>query len=234
MNFAQIRKLIHRTDPYEGFNADALPLDLQGWAQDETTIPELIMQMQPSLVVEVGSWKGYSANMIASTLKTLPHDSGLICVDTWLGAREFWSTTEEKEEMWWSSMVANEAFHAERYDALGLKHGYPTVYYQFLANMVHLGHKDIVTPFPQTSTLAGRWLRSHGVQAELVYVDASHEYDDVLSDMNIYWDIVTPGGMMFGDDYWIDDIRRAVADFAKKRKLTIESNDRFWILRKPH
>lgn len=40
--------------------------------------------------------------------------------------------------------------------------------------------------------------------------------------------------MMFGDDYWIDDIRRAVADFAKKRKLTIESNDRFWILRKPH
>jgi hypothetical protein len=232
MDFAQIRNLIHKSNPYDGFDYKSRPLDLQGWAQDETTIPELVAMVQPSLVVEVGSWKGYSASMFAKAIKSLPHACGLICVDTWLGAREFYSTTEEKEEMWWSDMVDKPGFHTERYDALGLVNGYPTVYYQFLANMMHLGNQDVVVPFPQTSTLAGRWLRSHGVEAQLVYIDASHEYDDVLSDMNIYWDIVSRGGIMFGDDYWIDDIRRAVSDFSISKRIKIESNDRFWILKK--
>jgi len=62
-----------------------------------------------------------------------------------------------------------------------------------------------------------------------VYIDGSHFYDDVLSDLEISRKKVKPDGMIVGDDYiekkhqWKDDVKRAVNDFAKKHNLMIKS-----------
>ena len=45
----------------------------------------------PLLLVEVGSWKGQSSVAFAKHLKQLGPDHRLVCVDTWLGAPEFWT-----------------------------------------------------------------------------------------------------------------------------------------------
>jgi Methyltransferase domain len=34
---------------------------------------------------------------------------------------------------------------------------------------------------------------------DAIYIDASHDYDHVLADLNAYWDVLKPGGISFGD-----------------------------------
>ena len=120
----------------------------------------------------------------------------------------------------------------ERYQALALQNGFPSVFYQFLANCCHANLQDRVTPFPQTSAIAALWFVLQGFQAQLIYLDASHAYDDVRRDTDAYWDLLEPGGVMFGDDYLLPDVAQAVNDFASAREMVVEERKGFWILRR--
>lgn len=69
-----------------------------------------------------------------------------------------------------------------------------------------------------------------------IYIDASHNYDDVLNDLELSRLKVKKDGIITGDDYvdakgkWGSDVIRAVDDFAKKYGFHIESiNDQFII-----
>ncbi|NJO30621.1 MAG: hypothetical protein HC874_26075 [Richelia sp. SL_2_1] len=106
-------------------------LDIQGWNSDSTIFPEMIKEVEPKLIIEVGTWKGASAIHMASLVKFLNLDTKIVCVDTWLGALEMWTDREDKD----------------RYLSLGLNLGYPTVYYQFLYNVIESGFGDIISPF---------------------------------------------------------------------------------------
>jgi hypothetical protein len=66
----------------------------------------------------VGTWKGLSASYLAGYLK-LRRSGVLLCVDTWLGALEFWNRRFSG---------ASKSFDATR--NLHLKHGWPTVYFR--------------------------------------------------------------------------------------------------------
>ena len=210
---------LYSTNPYEGFDHENYNLDLHGWGSDHPVFRKVIEEVSPKLIVEVGTWKGASAVHMAQCLEDLGMDATIVCVDTWLGAVEFW---EDKQD-------------PERYLSLKLKHGYPTVFYQFLANVVKSGFHDVIVPFPQTSTIAARWLRKNDIQPDLIYVDGSHEEEDVLQDLIDYWQVVAPGGMLFGDDfdeYW-PGVRSAVRRFAQLCEIKEDIHDRKWMLRKP-
>ena len=61
---------------------------------------------------------------------------------------------------------------------------FPSLYYQFLANVVHLGHQDKVVPFPNTTANASRFFKAMGgPQPDLVYIDAGHYFEDVVADL---------------------------------------------------
>ena len=209
-----IREKIHAVNPYEGFKAFNY-LDLQGWNGDGQVIQDLVREVKPKLIVEVGSWKGQSAATMGALVKG--SNCEIVCVDTWLGAAEFWTDQDDPD----------------RYKSLKLVNGYPSVYYQFLSNMVQLGLQNTVTPFPQSSLIAARLLRLWDAEPQLIYIDASHQYDDVMADLKAYWPLVQPGGVMFGDDYhpgW-PGVVKAVKEFSDYFHL--EVRDRYWILRKP-
>ncbi|MGH6953930.1 MAG: class I SAM-dependent methyltransferase [Alphaproteobacteria bacterium] len=215
LEFDRIIARIHGVSPYEGFDASAHPLDVQGWVGRESVFERLIEEVRPSVIVEVGTWKGASAILMANALKARGLDGAIVCVDTWLGSREHWEMAE------WRPM-------------LGLKHGYPTIYYQFLANVVHSGHADTIIPLPCASTVAYRWLGDIGVTADLVYIDASHDQSEVYSDISSYWTLVSPNGVLFGDDFrreW-PGVVKAVQFFAGLigRAPTIEGEK--WMFRK--
>ena len=61
---------------------------------------------------------------------------------------------------------------------------------------------------------------------------------DVVADLNNYWPLLNENGIMFGDDYWISDVRNAVNNFAANKKIKIETYLKngdlpiFWLLRK--
>jgi len=214
---AELRGALHAVDPYVDFDHRLWPEDLQGWHSKSPLFEELIHEVRPALIVEVGTWKGGSAVHMAECCRKLGLPTVILCVDTWLGAVEFWMNRED----------------TSRYVALGMKHGYPTVYYQFLANCRYRSHDERIVPFPQSSTNAARWLLFEGFSADLIYVDASHVREDVAADILAYWKILRPGGIMFGDDHAMPDVAEAVSDFARNQGLTPSVAHEQWILRKP-
>lgn len=216
---ADVLGRLHHENPYSGFDAGSFECDLQGWNGTSSFFGELIAAVKPELVIEVGSWKGQSAVNMATELKKLGPGRALVCVDTWLGALEFRTNHDDPE----------------RYRGLAIQHGYPQVYYQFLANMVKTGVDDVVIPFPQTSLIAARWFLMHEIQADLIYIDGSHEENDVYADLVYYWQIAKPGAVVFGDDMvaW-EGVRKAVTRFAQEQNVEVGVRDNnFWVLQKP-
>jgi len=199
-------------------NLDLLPPDLRGWNGNSEVFEKLISELNPAHIIEVGTWKGQSAINMANSIKKLGLQTKITCVDTWLGALEFWdwlAGTEERNLM--------------------LKNGYPNIYYQFLSNVVHTENQNIITPFPNTSRIAYYFFKKKGIKSEMIYIDASHEYEDVIDDIKSYYEILSEGGIIFGDDFYsFEGVRRAVLEFSASLSLRpeiIEKN--FWIIRKP-
>ncbi len=211
-----LTKLLHKTNPYEGFDFHSYPFDAHGWGGESGAFRELILETKPRLIVEVGTWKGASALEMAAVVRDAALSTQVLCVDTWLGALEFW--TEQNDP--------------ERYASLRLCHGYPTVYYQFLANVCHKGLQDLIVPFPQTASIASLWLRYYGITAEMVYIDASHEEEDVYLDLCNYWEVVSVNGIVFGDDYAWDGVRLAANRFANDVGRAVSFVADKWVLRK--
>ena len=213
---ARLLPMIHAVSPYQDFPLAEYPGDLQGWGSQSVAFDELLARLKPARIIEVGTWKGGSAIHMAKVAHKLGICPEIICVDTWLGAVEFW--TDQKDP--------------DRYLALKCRNGYPSVYYQFVANVIHQECEDLITPFPQTATIAALWFRRYGVQAGLIYIDGSHEEDDVYADLVSYWDLVLPGGILAGDDWAWDGVRLAASRFAKEQGLKITHLADKWYLEK--
>jgi hypothetical protein len=115
-----------------------------------------------------------------------------------------------------------------------LKNGYPALYQQFLANVLHRGCADMIVPVPNTSAITARLLHRRGVVADLVYIDGSHDEEDVYQDLSAYWNLLRPGGVLCGDDwhaFWYGVIC-AVNRFAREHELPVQVTGQKWLLRK--
>lgn len=193
------------------------PLDLQGWNGNAPIFEELISKEKPKIIAEVGSWKGQSTISMAKAVKKHKLDTKIYCIDTWLGAEEFW----------------NGAKHTKDRNLL-LKDGYPSIYFQFLDNVFHTQNQDIVIPIPNTSHIGSLILKYRKINPDLIYIDASHEYLDVLSDLNDYYSLLNNNKIIFGDDFsgW-PTVRQAVIDFCKKNSIKFDViGNNFWLIRK--
>ena len=214
------RGLLHRVDPYADLDVDNWPFDGAGWYGEHEIFDGLVRALEPELVVEVGSWKGQSTRSLARALAELGGERGVLAIDTWLGALEFWEDHDDEE----------------RYHSLNLVNGYPQVFYQFLANVVHCELNQYIVPFPTTSAIGARWLAKNGFAPSLIYVDASHDRPDVDHDIAAYWEVLTPGGVLFGDDcdeHW-PSVVSAVEEFAVERELQVAVlDDHYWMAVKP-
>lgn len=89
-----MQKLWRGEDPYAVSGAGDVAPDLQGWGSQHRYLTEAIETLHPSIVVEVGVWKGASVIHMASRLKELAIDGVVIAIDTWLGAWDHWVRDE--------------------------------------------------------------------------------------------------------------------------------------------
>jgi Tfp pilus assembly protein PilF len=200
--------MLHRRSPYSGFPLQSYPEDLQGEPANTPVMARLIEATRPELVIEMGSWKGGSAVQMANLLKEGGIGGKIVCVDTWLGGVDTWTDPARRAE-------------------LRLRFGYPSVYEQFLANVLHRKVEDVIIPFPQTSVIAARWFSRNNLQAELVHL-ASHAGSDMETDLRACWPLVKPGGAIFGTGTAHD-----VSGFVREHALTVEEADGFWIICRP-
>lgn len=188
-----LMKLIHGSDVYEGFS-ECYEYDLQGWS-DPRFFKKMVEIVKPKLAIEVGTWKGKSAVATASAMRNSGvEDPKLLCIDTWLGATEFIGLGEDPKR--------------------GLKplHGWPQVYNVFMSNVMYTNLHDTIIPFPQTSANAAKFLKKNFVKADMIFIDGSHEYNDVSDDIFSYIGLLNSGGVLCGDDYceYWSGVKRAV------------------------
>ena len=204
-------KVMELTNPYKDLQFDDnMKLDIQGWNSTNVIFRDLIEHEKPKLIIEVGSWKGASAIHMANVIKELKLDTKIICIDTWLGGHETW----DKE--------------TEDYTSLNLKNGYPTLYRQFLYNVVNSGHSDIIVPLSNTSNIAFLILKKLDIKADLIYIDGSHYEEDVYNDMKNYNSLLNECCIMFGDDYWQEGVKKATERFSKEFEKQITGQN-FWM-----
>ena len=213
----QVRELLHKRSPFDKEQIEGLSLVRESWHEPHPVFEAIISQLKPKLIIEVGTWKGDSAIHMAELCKK--HrlvDTEIVCVDTWLGSAEHW----ENEE-WLKS--------------LNLVGGYPSLYYQFLANVMLTENHDCITPFPIASLHAARYLKRKNILADLVYLDASHDYADVRADIVSFWERLRPGGVLLGDDFhahW-HGVVRAVDEFSEEIHQAINCAQNKWWFQKP-
>jgi hypothetical protein len=194
-------------------NADlkqlGLEQDLQGWHSEDPYFAAIIGEVNPSVIVEVGSWKGASAVNLAK----LAPAAAIYCVDTWLGGLDHWLHEETPP-----NGLCRDDF------------GSPMLYHQFLLNVTLSGHPEQIHPIQQTSLNGIRLLHLAGLRPQLVYIDGSHQYDDVCADILAAFNLF-PGAVIFGDDYGFEPVGRAVRDFAQglNGEVQIDKNN-FWRL----
>ena len=188
-----------RGSPFAGFPPDLYARDGQGWNSDHDLLGRTVRETRPSLVVEIGVWKGASAITFAEAVRDAGHDGAILAVDTWLGSSEHWIKPN----------IFPDLHHV---------HGYPRLYHTFLANVVGAGVAPWIVPLPIDSAGAHGILRHHELRPDVIHVDAGHDYDSVLADLRRWWERLAPGGWLIADDYdpegvvW-PPVRAAVDDF---------------------
>ena len=219
-----VMKLLHEVDPYKDYMwRGDIGIDLQGWGGHPEFFRRMIELTAPKLIIEVGTWKGRSALAMAQILDDISkeivspestrtwwcEETKIMCVDTWLGATEMWTNHDDEK----------------RYKSLRLVNGYPSLYYTFMNNVVGRAKQHRIVPFPQTSQNAARVLRKAGVKAQLIYIDASHEEQDVKFDLWAWKDMLDEGGIMFGDDYcdYWPGVKSAVNAFAERKAMCVQT-----------
>ena len=196
--------------PFAGLIAEDFPEDQQSFFYDPEVFADLVRRTRPQLIIEVGTWKGHSANAMADICKSEKLGTKIICVDTWLGSQEHYLL-----EQWRPT--------------LHIEHGRPKVWERFIGNTIRRSNHDCIFPLALPAATASVVLSEMGVKANLIYIDAGHEYDDVLSDISNYFPLLEPDGIMFGDDFHHPPLARAVHEFAASARRGVARKGGKWI-----
>ena len=195
--------------PKEKILGLGLKLDLQGWGGDHKIFEDLISKIKPNVIIEVGIWKGQSTINMANILKKYNIDGKIYCVDTFLGSADMWDQV----------LMLNEF-------------QYPQIYYQFLSNVFITENERYIIPCLNTSNACYEKFKYKDIKADLIYLDASHLADDVYNDIKKYFQLLNPGGIIFGDDYSIwPGVEIGLRKFCEENNKSYEVIDnRYWII----
>jgi predicted O-methyltransferase YrrM len=193
---------------FTSFQYDLSDVDLQGWNGNAPILSESVLTRNAKRVLDVGVWKGLSTINMAKALKNNNIDGKVYAVDTFLGSSEHWLISELTP-------------------SLKCVHGYPSLYYTFLANVFDNDVQDYVIPVPTTSESAYHMFSKLDYTFDVIHIDAAHEYESVKRDMENYWNLLVHGGVMICDDYnqWWPSVVNAIDDFVKDKNLSMEVSD---------
>lgn len=151
--------------------------------------------------VEVGSYQGNSAAYMAVEIIKSGNQIKFDCIDIW---------------------------NRDTMKGLHLKepHKYPEdlVYTLFLKNIEPV--KNYINPIRQDSSQAATLYPNKSL--DFVFIDANHDYDSVLQDIQTWLPKIRPGGHIAGHDYASDvRVKKAVDDFFG-RSFDGEQNENCW------
>ncbi|XP_015947923.1 uncharacterized protein LOC107472912 [Arachis duranensis] len=213
-----VDRLFNGTSPFSNFPPPhAAPLlrrtkKIKGWGSNGAVFENLIRRVKPRVIVEVGTFLGASAIHMAELTQRLGLSTQILCIDDFRG---------------WAGF-------RDRFSKIPMVNGDVLLYYQFLMNAVNFNKTGSILPVPFSSGSALIKLCEWGVYADLVEIDAGHDFFSAWSDITRGYQILRPGGIIFGHDYFTAadnrGVRRAVDLFAKVNGLKIKIDGQHWVL----
>ena len=213
-----IDQVLDGVDPFARFANTAAARDAalpEGWGSTHPYFAKYIEQVKPKLIVEIGTWLGGSAIHMGGLLRAAGlNESCILCVDTWLGSSEHY-------------------IYPEARSTLKLVDGRPTFYTDFMQNVVQHGLQDIILPFSITSAGAAAVLAELKIAPDLVYLDGDHSARAFRTDLDLYWDLLRPGGVIIGDDFDWEGPQAQIIEFAYLQKIEFTSFSNKFAIQKP-
>lgn len=101
------------------------------------------------------------------------------------------------------------------------------LYALFQANISPVSH--VVNPVREESTAAAKLYEDESI--DIVFIDASHEYDHIKNDIAAWYPKVKSGGIISGHDYGWAGVKRAVHEAFGQQN--VEDTEMCWVYRKP-
>lgn len=120
----------------------------------------------------------------------------------------------------WKGSVEHQSMDCVKDDSL---------YEEFINNTKQL--ESVIVPIRMSSLEAAAQFEDNSI--DFVFIDASHEYEDVKADIAAWYPKVKPGGLFAGHDYptW-SGVVKAVDEFANEYNKLIHSSEYCWITSK--
>jgi len=172
---------------------------LPGWFTYPNLYSYMASTYKTGRFVEVGSFQGNSAAFMAVEIINAESNVKLDCIDVW-------------------NYFTIGGLHLKNPE----KYPENLVYSLFLKNIEPVKH--IVTPYRMESVKAASMYENNSL--EFVFIDANHEYEAVVADLNAWYPKVKKGGHIAGHDYISDErVKKAVDTFFKNNTATSEDEN---------
>ena len=177
--------------------------EVDGWfdEENESFFYDCVKKLSnPKVFYEVGSWKGRSTCCMGQILKSLNMDAKIYAVDTFCGS--------------------GEQIHINEISRLNSQN--LSLIDVFNTNIKECEVDNIITAIPLASEDASKKVENESI--DFLYLDASHDYNNVTNDLNCWLPKMKNGSIISGDDYvecWFPVIQ-AVNDFFEKYDKKVE------------
>lgn len=117
---------------------------------------------------------------------------------------------------------------------LATENGDVSLLAQFMQNVVSDNFTEVILPVPFSSGITLHMFCEWGVMADLIEVDAGHDFHSAWLDINLAYKLLKKGGVIFGHDWFnsVDrkGVRRAVKLFARVYGFNVSVDGEHWVI----
>jgi len=184
--------------------------DIPGWGDHSELFSKYVNESPiTATFVEIGSFMGRSSCCMGQLIKNSGKDIKLHCIDTFEGS--------------------DEISHIDMVNQLNKNNS--DFYKEFQKNIEYCEVDHLIKSIKSKSLDACKYFEDESI--DMIYIDGSHEYQDVLDDIKSWYPKLKSGGIMYGDDYpYFDGVRRAVDEYFGDNKSIVQYGI-IWEHRKP-
>lgn len=181
---------------------------IAGWAYPEQL--EWLKEQARSAyrIVEIGAYKGRMTNALASSTP-----GRVWTVDHWMGSNPTWADNP--------ALLRSERDDVT--DEIEKEGGREAVFDEFLQNV---GRFRNLTVYKMSSAEA--WGRLGHLTFDFVWIDASHDYQSVYSDIRRWGAYLTDGGLIAGHDAEYPGVSRAVGELLPRANTWFAFESGIW------
>jgi predicted O-methyltransferase YrrM len=161
-----------------------------------------VVEDRPHKFVEIGSWQGKSACLMAQLIRDSGKDVSFTCVDPWDDGGPDLHATEYYKQL---PKPLRDCFN------------------EFTAP-----YSDIIKPIQEFSVPAARHFEDASL--DFLMIDGDHTYEGVRGDIDAYLPKMRPGSIMAGDDYLWPGVKQAASEtFGSRLRPVIKGNNKNYL-----